>query len=180
MEVIRNHPEARWLPSRHRFAAFKLYALLRLATARPQPTDTEFVLPIERDQSAHEQYTVSVWIYLTAVTYVTALLPLIVPVAIVLPIPIAAVVLHVPLLLVGAMLPRWTPHESVHAKVLMTVMAAVSFWFAQHDAWPRVAAWLFLGVLAMNGIAALLVFAMRGVIARFERRYREGAAPFAI
>jgi len=180
IEAIRNHPEARWLPSRHRFALFRLYALLRLLRATTEPTATELVLPIDRDQSAHEQYTVGAWIYLTAVAYVAALLPVVTPLALVLAIPIAAVALHVPLLLLGAVLPRWTPHESLHAKVLMTVLAAGSFWFAQHDRWPRSIAWLFLGVLAANGAAALVNFAFRGTVARWERRYREGAAPFAI
>jgi hypothetical protein len=180
IEAIRNHPEARWLPSRHRFALFRLYALLRLKTARPEQTDVEFVLPIERDQSAHEQYAVALWIYVTAVAYVAALLPLITPVAIVVALPIAAVALHVPLFLVGIALPRWTPYESLHAKVLMTALAALSFWFAQHDAWPRFIAWFFLGVLSLNGLAALLGFALRGTVRRAEQRYREGAAPFAI
>jgi len=180
IEAIRNQPEARWLPSRHRFAAFRLYALLRLLTVRPEAIEGEDVLPIDRDQSAHEQYTVAAWVYLTAVGYVTALLPLVTPLAIVIALPVAAVALHVPLLLLGVVLPRWTPHESVHAKVLMTVLAAVSLWFAQHAGWPRFIAWLFLGVLAMNGLAALCVLALRGTVARMERRYREGAAPFAI
>lgn len=178
--AIRNHPEARWLPARHRFALFRLYALLRLTTAKPEETDVEFVLPIERDQSAHEQYAVALWIYATAVAYVAALLPLIVPIAIVVALPIAAVALHVPLLLAGLALPRWKPHEWLHAKVLMTLMAALSFWFAQGDAWPRFIAWFFLGVVALNGVAALVIFALRGTVRRAEQRYREGAAPFAI
>lgn len=180
IEAIRNHPEARWLPSRHRFAIVRLYALLRLATAKPVETDVEFVLPVDRDQSAHEQYAVAVWIYVTAVAYIAAALPLITPVAVVVAMPIAAVALHVPLLLVGATLPKWTPYERVHAKILMLVMAAVSLWFAQHEAWPRYFAWFFLAVLALNGLAALIAFALRGTIARVERPYREGAAPFAI
>lgn len=180
IEAIRNHPEARWLPSRHRFALVRLYALLRLVTAKPAQTDVEFVLPIDRDQSSHEQYAVALWIYVTAVAYVAALLPLITPVAIVVAIPIAAVALHVPLLVVGAALPRWTPYEALHAKILMTIMAALSLRFAQHDEWPRFMAWFFLGVLALNGIAALVIFALRGLVGRLERRYREGAAPFAI
>src|SRR4051794_21762234 len=71
-ETIRNRPEARWLPSRHRFALFRLYALLRLVSAKPEQTEAELVLPIERDQSAHEQYAVALWIYVTAVAYVAA------------------------------------------------------------------------------------------------------------
>ncbi|HWS71271.1 MAG TPA: hypothetical protein VN605_04125, partial [Thermoanaerobaculia bacterium] len=178
--AIRNHPEARWLPSRHRLALFRLYALLRLMTAKPQQTDVEFVLPIDRDQSAHEQYTVALWIYVTAVAYVAALLPLITPVAIIVAMPIAAVALHVPLLLAGIALPRWTPYEWLHAKVLMTVLGALSLWFVQHDQWPRFIAWFFLGALALNGFAAVIVFALRGMVRRIERPYREGAAPFAI
>lgn len=180
IEAIRNHPEAVWLPSRYRFAIGRLYALLRLATAKPVETDVEYVLPLDRDQSAYEQYGVAIWVYVTAVAYIAALLPLIRPVAIVVAMPIAAVALHVPLLLVGATLPKWTPYARVHAKVLMTVMAALSLWFAQRDTWPRYFAWFFLGVLALNGIAALIAFALRGTIARVERPYREGAAPFAI
>jgi hypothetical protein len=180
IEAIRNQPEARWLPSRHRFAMFRLYGLLRLLTATVQKPENELVLPIHRDQSAHEQYSVAAWIYITAVAYVAALLPLVTPVAILVAMPIAGVALHVPLLLLGSTLPRWTPHESLHAKVLMTVMAGLSFWFAQHADWPRVIAWIFLGVLAANGLAAFCIFALRGTVARLERRYREGAAPFAI
>jgi len=103
-----------------------------------------------------------------------------VPVAIIVALPIAAVALHVPLFLAGLALPRWTPHESLHAKVLMTVLAALSLWFAQHDQWPRFIAWFFLGILALNGLAAFVAFALRGTMQRAERPYREGAAPFAI
>lgn len=180
IEAIRNRPEAVWLPSRHRFAIVRLYALMRLATAKPAQTEVEYVLPIDRDQSSHEQYAVAAWIYVTAVAYIAALLPLVTPVAVVVALPIAALALHGPLLLVGATLPKWTRYESVHAKILMTVMAALALWFAQHEAWPRFVAWFFLGVLALNGIAALIAFALRGTIARVERPYREGAAPFAI
>jgi hypothetical protein len=180
IEAIRNHPEARWLPSRHRLAAFRLYALLRLVTTKPRTTETEFVLPIDRDQSAHEQFAVAAWVYLTALAYVVWALPLWWPLAIVIAIPLAAFLLHVPMLLLGAMLPRWRWHEPIHAKVLMTLLALLSLWFASGEAWPRAVAWCFLGALALNGLAALIAFALRRVIARAERPYREGAQPFAI
>ena len=33
MNVVHDRPQAKWLPSRHRFALFRLYALLRDADA---------------------------------------------------------------------------------------------------------------------------------------------------
>lgn len=181
IEAIRNHPEARWLPSRHRLALFRLYALLRLKTTKPErTTTTDLVLPIDRDQSGHEQYFVAIWIYGTGLAYVIWALPLWTPLAILIAIPLAAFLLHVPMLLLGLVLPRWSRYEPLHAKVLMTLLVFLSLWFAGRDDWPHFVAWVFLGAVASNAIAAGIAFALRGVIARAERAYREGAAPFAI
>ena len=72
MRVVRGRADARWLPSRHNFALFRLAAFLRLRRARPEPCDGSCV--IDRHQSAMETWLVMSWVTLTFACYLAATL----------------------------------------------------------------------------------------------------------
>ena len=59
------------------------------------------ILSIDRDQTAAEMYGVAIWVFVTTVCYFAAMLPLIWPSAIVVAIPLASIVLHLPIVVIG-------------------------------------------------------------------------------
>jgi hypothetical protein len=63
MKFVRGHAEARWLPSRHNLALFRLYAYLRLRNAQHETRDV--ILGIDRHQSSTEAWVVAVWTTIT-------------------------------------------------------------------------------------------------------------------
>ncbi|HKR65275.1 MAG TPA: hypothetical protein VJZ00_16200, partial [Thermoanaerobaculia bacterium] len=72
MRMIRGRRDARWLPSRHNFALFRLLAYLRCRTLAPEPADV--MIMIDRHQSTLENYTVSAWIFVTLTCSIAATL----------------------------------------------------------------------------------------------------------
>lgn len=167
MNMVRGRAEARWLPSRHHFAMFRLYAYLRLRGARPEPREG-LVLIVDRDQTAFEHHGASLWIVLTLSCYVASTLFPNWPVAaaIVPSVLIAAAAIEVPFCLSGVVLRRGA---RVNGAVVMLLLVAASAHFARAATWVRFAAWQFLGVLAVNAVAAIIVFLLREPIARLER-----------
>ncbi|MEO8034556.1 MAG: hypothetical protein ABI837_08985 [Acidobacteriota bacterium] len=173
MTTIRNRPEARWLPSRFHFALFRLYAAVRLYTAKPSDIlpETMVVLAVDRDQSL-EQYVVAVWLFLTTTAYVTSLLPIHPLVAL----PLAAIVspflLQLPTFLVGGViLPRFRPNHTANGIAVMGVLTAASLAYAYSHRWPRIVAFVFIGAMASNVVAAGVAWALRSRIAGLEREY---------
>lgn len=167
MTIIRGRAEGRWLPSRHRFAMFRLYAYLRLRGARPEPREG-LVLIVDRDQTAFEHHGISLWIVLTLACYAAGTLfsswPL--AAAIVPSVLLGAAAVVVPMCVSGLMLRRGARANGL---VVMLLLVAASAYFAVQTTWVRFAAWQFLGVLAINAIAATIVFLLREPIARLER-----------
>ena len=165
MRLVRGRAEARWLPSRHRFALFRLFAFLRLRSAQPEPREG-LILVVDRDQSAAEHHSVSLWIVLTVTCYFAVTLfaswplPLALPVSFV----VAAAAVEVPLLVFGTFAP-----PRVNSFLCMSVFTAAAAYFAMERSWVRFAAWQFLALLALNALAAAIVFLLRGPIARLER-----------
>ena len=167
MKVVRGRADARWLPSRHHFALFRLYAFLRLAGAKPQPREG-LVLVIDRDQTAFEHHGASIWIMLTLMCYIAAGLsaawPL--PLAIAASIPIAAIVIEIPMYVSGLLLRQGAWLNGI---ATLLFMAGLSAYFARQGSWARFVAYQFFAVLAINAVAAIVVFLLRAPIARLER-----------
>ena len=165
MRVVRGRRDARLLPSRHRFALFRLVAFLRLRAAKPEPRDG-LILVVDRDQTAIEHHAISLWIVLTVTCYFAATLfgswplPLALPAAFF----VAAMAVEVPLLVFGTFV-----SSRVNSVLCMLVFIAAAAWFATQRSWARFAAWQFLAVIALNAVAAAIVFLLRGPIARLER-----------
>ncbi len=173
MNVVRGRADARWLPSRHRFALFRLYAFLRLQNAPPEPRDG-LVMIVDRDQTAVEHHGVSLWIALTVTCYLAATvfsrwpLPVALPVAFLL----SPIAIHAPLLSIGALT---LGNRRLNSFMLMSAFVALAIYFARHSSWARFAAWQFLALVALNGIAAVILFALRDPIARLERGVLSGS-----
>lgn len=139
------------------------------------------MLIVDPDQSAVETYTTSTWIALTTAGYIAAELakrwPL--PLAIAAAIPLACIVLHLPLL-VGAMIVpaiqalarrRLTWHAAVNSTTIVAIHVLIAASAAREHTWVRFVAWQFLAVFGLNTIAAAIVFLLRGRIARLEASY---------
>ena len=168
MRVIRGREDARWMPSRFRFALFRLYAYGRLRSATARTADVAYI--IDRDQSAVENFTVGIWTILSAGAYLTWLLWPRWPLALALfaaPV-IAVMLMQVSVVAVGVLLLRRKDNLRVNSVVLMTLLTAAAVYFARVDGWVRYAAWQFLGVLALNAFAAVVVALLRSRIASLE------------
>lgn len=180
MKIVRDRAEARWLPSRHRFALFRLWAFARLKNAKAEPRPG-LMLMVDADQSAVESYTASMWIALTTIAYVASefaeLLPL--PIAIAVAVPIGIVAMQVPIYVMGvAILPAIQAIARTRLVVanfnsifLIALHVVVASFYALERTWVRFVAWQFLAVIALNAFAAIIVFLLRGPIARLESEY---------
>ena len=169
MNVIINRSAVRGLPSRHRFALAQLVAFARLRRGEPQDADSpdHLILPIDRDQSAAESYAVAVWVFLTVAAYLAATLPMPLPLAIIVAIPLASIVIHIPIV-VGGLTLRLLLGDNDHVKIVsvgtMSLLIAWSFYVTRGDSWARIVAWLFFGVLACNAIAAVILWLLRAEV----------------
>jgi hypothetical protein len=174
VNVVTDRPEARWLPSRHRFALVKLVAYAKLCGGRAGANNTEhLILPIDRDQTAAEMNGIAIWILVTTVCYVAAMLPMIWPASIVVAIPVAAIALHFPFLGIGPIV-RMLIGDGDHIKIIsvitMSLLVIASSYVAASSSWARYVAWFFFAVLIVNAAAAIVVWLLRGRIRAAEER----------
>lgn len=176
MRIVRDRAEARWFPSRHNFALFRLAAYLCLRRARPEQRGG--ILVIDRHQSTMETWLVMSWVTLTFACYLATTLFVDWHIALALPVslPLAIVLLEVPAILSALTIaPLFesiagarTNGFRVNGVVIMLLFSAASAYFARHPSWIRFVAWQFLALLALNAIAAMIVFPLRHSIARLE------------
>jgi hypothetical protein len=166
VNVVVDRPEARWLPSRHRFALARLIAYVTLRGARGVAEKPEhLILPIDRDQTAVEMNSIAVWVLATTICYVAAVLPLAWPIALIIAIPLALIAVHFPIVVIGD-----GDHVKIISVITMALLLIASSYFAVSASWARFAAWLFFAVLAVNGVAAIIAWLMRGSIRAAEER----------
>ena len=169
MRLIRNCARARWLPSRHRYALAKLIALIASHRTRADEPHLH-VYAVDRDQSTFEQMTAATWIFLTSCAYGMAVTPwwswplviLVVPLLLQLPFYFAGAVV-LPLVM------KSEDHRDLNTYFQWIVMIVLSAWAAASQHWSRFVAWFFFGVLALNAIAAVIVWMFRGAMAKLER-----------
>jgi hypothetical protein len=169
VKLVRGRADARWFPSRHNLALFRLAAFLRLRRARPEHRDVLMV--IDRHQSATETWMVMCWLTLTLACYlaVTVFAGWNVAIALATSLPLAFALLEVPAI-VSALTIAPFAQNGIRANgvVVMLLFAAASAHFATRPTWVRFVAWQFLTLLALNAIAAVIVFALRDAIAQLE------------
>jgi hypothetical protein len=178
VKVVHGRADARWLPSRHNFALFRLAAYLRLRRAKPEPRNVS--LMIDRHQSTTETWIVLSWIVFTMSCYCAATLfrNLHVALALLISLPIVFVLLHVlPIVTALTIAPLFRNHIRVNSFLVMLMFAAASAYFAVRPGWVRFVAWQFLGMLALDAVAAVVVFALNDSITQLEARF--GGEPSA-
>jgi hypothetical protein len=176
MKFVRGHAEGRWLPSRHNFAVFQLYAYLRLRNARRETRDV--ILGIDRHQSNAEAWIVAAWTTMTGACCMAGTLFASWPAAI-------AVIVAIPLSMLGIQTtlvtsgitaaPLWravtrmgTPGVKVNSIVTMSAIAALAAYSATRTTWVRFAGLQFFALFALNAVAAGIVVLLRGSIAQLE------------
>ena len=186
MTFVRGRADARWLPSRYSFALFRLAAYVRLRRARAEAAHVSYF--IDRHQSATENWLVGIWVTLTIACYIAAAVfadwPLIasLPLSFVLS---AVVGIELPVVISGAIIaPMWKAltgmkgdnHLRFNSIVVMMTFILAAVHFAAAESWARYAAWQFLGVVIANAGASVIVFLLRGSIARLEAGVRGAAS----
>jgi hypothetical protein len=185
--MVRGRAEARWLPSRHRFALFRLWAYARLRGARPEP-DPNVMLMVNPDQSATEVFTTSSWVSLTTSAYIAAELaeswPLAIAIASAIPLAMAAV--QIPLYVCGTLIlptmptiARTRPNAlaAINSVVTWIALLLAASYYATKSSWARFAAWQFLAVVALNAVAATILFLLRKRVAALEASYGVTPSP---
>lgn len=178
MKTVRNRADARWLPSRFRYAIFRLIAFGVIRRSRPREA-SGLVLVIDRDQSASEYYAISVWLLLTVSCYVGAGLSRVTNgvVAAIAAIPLASLLIEV-VYLSGAAMPSLGAagirHEHslrLASIMLYALLFVTAVYFTLSQSWVRYVAISFLIIVAVNAIASVVVWSLRRRIAELERTY---------
>lgn len=174
LNIVTGRPEARWLPSRHRFALARLIGYLRLRQSKPAAHDSErLILSIDRDQTAAEMYMVALWVFISTTCYIAASLPLALPLALVMAIPLATIAIHLPIVAGGPLL-RLFIGDGNHIKIIsvatMALLLIASSYFATTASWARFVAWLFLAILLVNCLAAAILWLLRDALQAAEER----------
>ena len=168
MKLVHGRADARWLPSRFNFALFRLYAFVRMKLAKPEPADVSLV--IDRNQNPIESAALSTWTTATIACYAADTLFASWPLALGLlaGIPVAITCLEIPIVAIGLLLRHRENNIPLNSFVMMSMLLAAALYFARAQSWIRFAAWQFLGLVALNAIAAGIVLLLRGNIAEME------------
>lgn len=174
LNVVIDRPDARWLPSRHRFAVARLIGYILLGRARSAVERPEhLILSIDRDQTAVEMHLTAFWAFATTACYIAASLPFALPLSIVLSVPLAAIAIHLPIVLGGSIL-RALIGDGNHIKIVsvvtMVLLLIASSYVAATRSWARYAAWLFFAILLLNSVAAVILWLLRGSVQAAEER----------
>jgi hypothetical protein len=172
--IVVDRPMARWLPSRHRFALARLVAYVRLRFGQPPAMQPEqLILPIDRDQTAEEMYSVAVWVFATTTCYVAASLPFRLPWSIILAIPLAAIAIHLPIVAGGPVVRLVTGdvnHTAIVSVITMGLLLMASSYAITTASWARFVAWLFFAIVIINGAAAAVLWLLREAVHAGEER----------
>ena len=145
-----------WHPARHHFALARLIARAMARTTAAQTGVDRVVYGRDRHQSAIENHLVAAWFTASMTCFIAAALPLVTPLALVAAFPLALIAIQIPVYISG--LPLSNPR--MNAFFLMLCGTAAAAYFALQPGWVRFVAWTFLGVIALNAIAALVLWVM--------------------
>ncbi|HVE70716.1 MAG TPA: hypothetical protein VNI54_05050 [Thermoanaerobaculia bacterium] len=167
MKIVHGRADARWLPSRFNFALFRLIAYVRMRFATPEHRDVTLI--IDHNQNNLESHLIGAWSALTLTCWIAGALfaswPL--PLALIAAVPVAITCLEIPVIL-GGLLRKWKDNIDLNSIVVMSLLIVAALYFARAHSWIRFVAWQFLGGVALNALAAPIVFLLRGGIAEME------------
>lgn len=183
MKLIRDRAEARWLPSRHHLALFRLAAYLRLRRAAPRLQPGLF-LAIDRDQTVAEVYTVSLAMLTLSSCFVGAALHSILPLAAAVIIaPVLSVTLMQVVMITAGLTattlrrvlrhPPTEDNRSLNDVFLWLFLIASAGYFAQKPS-SMLLQWLAFTILAavvLNAVAAIVLRILRHRIQAAEQEY---------
>jgi hypothetical protein len=163
--MVRDCPQAKWFPSRHRFALFRLLSLVRAKFSKPPKMDVDhLLLAIDPDQSAVEHYIITLLIIITLTCYFSSMVAW--PIAFL----IAATAIQA-CIVVGGLVVRGATSE-IHLKrnsfFLMTAIVATSLYFAMQTSSARYVAWFFLGMVSLNALSWLILRILRNTVRELE------------
>ena len=168
MNAVRDCPEAKWFPSRHRFALARMFAFVRSQfPVRPRADVDHILISMHPDHSAIEQYAIAIWFFVTLTGYIAAVLPLRWMVSAPL---IAALAVQIVTGSISAMGSVRANHLRRNSMTLFGLMIIASAWFAMQPGLVRYVAWFFLAVVAFNAIAWLVMIALRNSVRELEQR----------
>lgn len=179
MKTVKDRADAKWLPSRFRYAIFRLFAYAMVLRSRPQEA-RGLVLVIDRDQSASEYYLISVWLLGTVTCYVGALLSRVTSgtIAAIAAFPVAWLLMDLPIFLPGLVMPALRAagvqqkHSLRVASILLYgLLTITASYLVLEQSWVRYVALSFFAILLVNALAAVVVRSLRGRIAEVERAY---------
>jgi hypothetical protein len=164
-----NHPRAKRLPSRRRFALARLIALATFRSGTEGAPADRVVYAVDTDHDAVESYFMSAWFSVMAFAYAAALVPQRGFVAVALAIVLTPVVMHVSLftaaLFTGYTDRDWRRYQSIFH---MTLFITLSIHVAQLSSPARYVAWASLALCAANAVAAVIMFFARDAVRRME------------
>ncbi|HEX2120467.1 MAG TPA: hypothetical protein VHL59_02395 [Thermoanaerobaculia bacterium] len=170
MMIVRGRDDARWMPSRHRFALFRLAAYLRLRRAAPRPRP-DVMIALTGIGDARENYGIAAWAALTVTCYVTSELPWPLILAIPAALSLAMLLLQAVIIASGLTARLFSKNENqlrFNGAVLGVALIAAAVYYARSASWVRFAAWQFLAFVALNALAAIVAFLLRDSIAKLE------------
>jgi hypothetical protein len=149
------------IPSRYHFALFRLGAYLRLRLAQMPRKRHDVVYTIHPDQSGFESYSLAAWTMLMISCYFSDFVtPFIAPL-------LAAIAFHIPICTVG-LLRKNKNNLHLNSIIAMSLLAFAAAMYATSASWLRFVAWQFLALAALNALAAVIMFFLRGSIAKLE------------
>lgn len=159
---------AKWLPSRHHYALGKLIAFLvfRAQKRGIAPPSTRYAFPVDDNQSAAETFLVAVWVFLTAVVEMAALLPFRPWISAIIAVITMPWLLQVPLYVVGLIFGSRT----LISITTFTILAITSAFVAVMPTMARYVAWLFFAVLAANALAWPIAWLLREPMRALEQQ----------
>lgn len=183
MKINRAQAIVPWIPSRHRYALFRLVAYVRLLQTRHEQCvlDETRVLAIDRDQSTAETYVVGALVWMTVTSFVCELLSrrLVPAAAVAIAVALATLAVSAAVVAVGTLvapllhaigLPRGPHNINLNSTIMLLAITLAASYYALFPSWVRVPAWIFLGSIAANGIAAIVLFIVRKRVREAEAR----------
>jgi hypothetical protein len=171
VKAVHDEPRAKWLPARYRFALGRLAALLmlRAAPAKSRGGPEHLALVVDRDQNAIEAYVLSLVWTATVSSYIAVVLPLLLPVALLVAVPLSAIAMPL-LCMLSTLALRDTDHTSLNSIWLLSLLTLFSVYFAMQPSWVRLVAWAFLALVALNLLAAAALWLVRERVRALEAR----------
>ncbi len=170
--------EARWLPSRFDLSFFRLFAYLRLRFSTPVVPVEPHMFATDRHQSTMEVYMIAIWSYVMTVHYTVDLLLYwtTLPVALIIALPMAPVIIHLLFFFSGLCLApifvRKTNHVPFNSRVIQWIFLAASVLaFLRGRPVTRIIALMTLAAASINALAMVILFLIRGRVAKLEADY---------